>query len=311
MMLEGFSDDTIEKMKRLCDLLSAIQNSEFISKRLSLYGGTALNFLYLNCPRLSEDLDYNYRHIDRSDWGATRDKIDEDIKWILKSLGYEKSNVKINAHYNQCRFHLNYITKTGIKDDIKIEIGYMRRIPDLNNDYIKRFNHLTSREKIMVMTPIKEELFANKFATMISRSRPYLNHRDIFDVYSISKETFDKRLFVEMVAIETMLMDMPYDSLVQIKGQLIKGKTSGRIEHLINRKINFENMRKEVANFSEKIIKDLSFYKLDKIIDSFYNSGELKIEIFNFKDKLNPHLREHPQLKWLRKNKKFDISVPD
>ena len=158
MILEGFSDDTIEKMKRLCDLLSAIQNSEFISKRLSLYGGTALNFLYLNCPRLSEDLDYNYRHIDESDWGATRDKIDEDIKWILKSLGYEKSNVKINARYNQCRFHLNYITKTGIKDDIKIEIGYMRRIPDLNNDYIKRFNHLTSREKIRVMTPIKEEL---------------------------------------------------------------------------------------------------------------------------------------------------------
>ena len=57
MTLEGFSADTIEKMKRLCDLLSAIQNSEFISKRLSLYGGTALNFIYLNNPRLSEDLD--------------------------------------------------------------------------------------------------------------------------------------------------------------------------------------------------------------------------------------------------------------
>ena len=83
MMMKGFSTNTIEKMRRLCDILSAIQNSTFLSQRLSLYGGTAINFVYLDCPRLSEDLDFNYRHIDNSDWGTTREKIDETIKWIL------------------------------------------------------------------------------------------------------------------------------------------------------------------------------------------------------------------------------------
>lgn len=303
MRLKGFSDNIIEKINRLCDLLSAMQNSEILSKRLSLYGGTALNFLYLNQPRLSEDLDYNYRHIDKQDWGKIRDRIDKHLKWIINSLGYKQENLNINSRYNQCRFHLRYVTETGIKDDIKIEIGYMRRIPDLNEDYIKTFNHPITREKIQVMTPIKEELFANKFATMISRSKPYLNQRDIFDVYSISKENFDIRLFLEMVTIETILMDMSYNSLLQTKKQLIKGKTSGKIEHLINRKINFENIIDEVTNFSDKIIKDLSSYKLDKTIDSFYNTGELNIDAFTFKDKLNPNLSEHPQLKWLRENK--------
>ena len=156
MTLEGFSSDTIEKMKRLCDLLLAIQNSEFISKRLSLYGGTALNFLYLNNPRLSEDLDYNYRHIDKEDWSKIRDRIDRDLKWILDSLGYKKDDVKINSLYNQCRFHLNYISETGVKDDLKIEIGYMRRFPNLNEDCIKSFNHLTKEGKISFMPHIQK-----------------------------------------------------------------------------------------------------------------------------------------------------------
>ena len=304
MTLKGFSSATIEKMKRLCDLLLAIQSSEFISKRLSLYGGTALNFIYLNNPRLSEDLDYNYRHIDKEDWGKTRDKIDKNLKWILDSLGYKKDEIKINSLYNQCRFHLNYISETGVKDDLKIEIGYMRRFPNLNEDCIKSFNHLTKGEKIKVMTPCKEELFANKFATMISRSKAYLNPRDIFDVYSISKENFNQRLFIDLVAIESMLMEMSYTTLLQIKERLMDGKPSGKIEHLINRKINFENIISDVVSFSNKTIKELSSNKLDKTIDCFYDSGKLNLEAFRFKDKLNPHLKEHPQLGWLRKKQK-------
>ena len=68
MAFVGFSTDIIEKMERLCDILAAIQRSKFVAERLSLYGGTALNFIYLDQPRLSEDLDFNYRHIDEEDW---------------------------------------------------------------------------------------------------------------------------------------------------------------------------------------------------------------------------------------------------
>ena len=304
MTLKGFSSDTIEKMKRLCDLLSAIQNAEFISKRLSLYGGSALNFLYLNNPRLSEDLDYNYRHIDKEDWSKIRDRIDKDLKWILNSLGYKKEDIKINSLYNQCRFHLNYISETGVKDDLKIEIGYMRRFPNLDKDCIKSFNHLTKEGKIRVMTPIKEELFANKFATMVSRSKAYLNPRDIFDVYSISKEKFNQRLFLDLVAIEAMLMGMSYTTLFKIKERLMNGKPSGKIEHLINRKIDFENILSNVVSFSNKTIKDLSSYKLDSIINCFYDSGKLNLEAFRSKDKLNINLKENPQLQWLRKKQK-------
>ncbi len=59
----GFSVREIEKVLRISDLLEDISNVKFLQKRLSLYGGTALNFIYFqDVPRLSVDLDFNYRH---------------------------------------------------------------------------------------------------------------------------------------------------------------------------------------------------------------------------------------------------------
>ena len=272
---------------------------------MSLYGGTALNLLYLDQPRLSEDLDFNYRHIDEEDWGKVREKIDDDLKWIINSLGYNKKDIKINSLYNFCRFHIKYISRTGIKDDIKIEIGYMRRFPNLKKDCIKSFNHLTKGEKIKIKTPNKEELFANKFVTMISRSKTYLNLRDIFDVYSISKQKFDHNLFFELIALEAILMDQSFSKISQIKERLVKDKHSGRIKHLIRKEVTEKDIMQAVIKFSVKTIQELAKYKIDDIIERFYSTGELELEQFKFKEKLHPELSKHPQLLWLRKKKRY------
>lgn len=303
MTLQGFSQEIREKIDRLCDLLDSIEGSEFLSNRLSLYGGTALNFLYLDQPRLSEDIDFNYRHIDEEDWGEVRDRIDENLKWIIDSLGYEDEQLNINPKHNQCRFHLSYTSERGIENDIKIEIGYMRRYPDLKEDTFKSFDHLTKGKRIEVMTPKKEELFANKFATMISRSKTYLNPRDIFDVHSISRERFDNRLFLELVTIEIIMMNMPYSSLAKIEKRLPEGEVSGEMEHLIRSEFLLEDILLEVTSFSKEIVDDLSSIGLDNAIDHFYETGDLDLENFEYKKKFHPQLQEHPQLEWLRKIK--------
>ncbi len=66
MSLEGFSPEVKEKIDRLCDLLESIAKSEFLKKRLSLYGGTALNFLYFDQPRLSDLEELKIPHLSRS-----------------------------------------------------------------------------------------------------------------------------------------------------------------------------------------------------------------------------------------------------
>jgi hypothetical protein len=115
---------------------------------------------------------------------------------------------------------------------------------------------------------------------------------------------FDRRLFIDLVAFEAMLMDMSYSNLKQCKEQLTNRKPSGRIEHLTKGEIIFEDIISDVLAFSEIIIQEISEYEIDNIIKRFYMTGELDLERFRFKDQLHIRLPEHPQLQWLRKKYK-------
>jgi len=80
----GFNVREIEKVCRISDLLEDISAVKFLQDRLSLYGGTALTFIYSQeIFRLSVDLDLNYRHLDTKDWGEVRNEIDQKIKDLL------------------------------------------------------------------------------------------------------------------------------------------------------------------------------------------------------------------------------------
>ena len=63
MDLDVLRPDIIEKITRISDILVRIGQDSLLRDALCLYGGTALNFLHFpETPRLSEDLDFNYRH---------------------------------------------------------------------------------------------------------------------------------------------------------------------------------------------------------------------------------------------------------
>jgi hypothetical protein len=144
---------------------------------------------------------------------------------------------------------------------------------------------------------------------MISRSKTYLNLRDIFDVYSISKQKFDHNLFIELVAVEALLTDRSYSQLSQIKERLAEDKHSGRIEHLIKKEFTYKDIIPAVTKFSENTIHELAKYKIDDIMERFYITGELELEKFRFKEKLHHDLSKHPQLLWIRKKKKYKKEI--
>jgi len=56
----GFNRDTYEKVLRLIDVLAFINQDIYLKQRLALKGGTAINLLEFNLPRLSVDLDLDY-----------------------------------------------------------------------------------------------------------------------------------------------------------------------------------------------------------------------------------------------------------
>jgi len=131
----GFNPVQIEKVLRISDILEKISSVPFMRKRLALYGGTALAFVHFEeIERLSVDIDFNYRHIDDADWGDVRDQIDANMKIILYGLGYTDDDIRINSSHPLNRFTVKYTNHTGRPDEVKIETGYMRRIPVLEAD---------------------------------------------------------------------------------------------------------------------------------------------------------------------------------
>ena len=56
----GYRQEIIEKVIWLMELLNAIAEDSYLSRRLVLKGGTALNLFYFDLPRLSVDADLNY-----------------------------------------------------------------------------------------------------------------------------------------------------------------------------------------------------------------------------------------------------------
>lgn len=56
----GFNRDTYEKVLRLMDVLEFLNQDDLLKERLALKGGTAINLLEFNLPRLSVDIDLDY-----------------------------------------------------------------------------------------------------------------------------------------------------------------------------------------------------------------------------------------------------------
>lgn len=296
----GFDEKTIEKMYRICDILQRISYVGFTKERLSLYGGTSLHFLHFkNVPRLSMDIDFNFRDLKTSDWGKDRDKIDNIIKKVLSDLTYSKNEIKIQAEYPITRFTVNYKTKNEQRDSIKIEIGYMRRIPIFKNDQKLSFPHFKTDEKIELKTPISEELYGNKFCTLLYRYKDpaVISSRDLFDVYIISKSTFDNELFEKAMIIDSLMRPEPRIYNRNPEGIVKNVSIDNQLLNLVrNRKIP-EDLKTKSQRFINTLIST-SKEKYTEIIDKFYDNHEFDPTLFKKDDDINSNISSHPSIIW-------------
>jgi len=287
-------------MYRICDILQRISHVDFTKERLSLYGGTSLHFLHFkNVPRLSMDIDFNFRDLKTSDWEKDRDKIDNIIKKILSDLTYSKNEIKIQAQYPITRFTVHYKTKNEQRDSIKIEIGYMRRIPIFKNDQKLSFPHFKTDEKIELKTPISEELYGNKFCTLLYRYKDpaVISSRDLFDVYIISKSTFDNELFEKAMIIDSLMRPEPRIYNRNPEGIVKNVSIDNQLLNLVrNRKIP-EDLKTKSQRFINTLIST-SKEKYAEIIDTFYDHHEFDPTLFKKDDDINSNISSHPSIIW-------------
>lgn len=285
----------IEKVVRISDVLERISSITFLNKRLSLYGGTALNFIYFpDIPRLSFDLDFNYRQVSDTDWGKEREEIDRQLKLLLGDLGYR--NIALQPTYPLLRMDVKYVGVKGMKDSFKIEIGYLRRMSILRNDSSADFSHIGNNEQIKVRTPLKEELFSNKVATLLSRKRSI----DLFDVSIISTLDFNWKLFKNCFVIEGIMLGFnPLE--IDISAFLEKISLDSYLKMRLKNKYLPDKMYNDVEGLLECLFDDLDEKDVG-FIQSFYKGGELKSQLLDNQD-FNPLIMHHPLILWMLEKK--------
>ncbi len=288
----GFSHvDEFEKVLRLKDVLKLIFEDKVLSKQLVLKGGTAINLLWFDLPRLSVDIDLNYiGALEKKEMEVGRSTIVQPrLESILKSLKYK---VETKLDYANNVYELRYINSNNGNSVIKLDINYLHRVPVFK--LIEKTPKIIGREDdFSVITLSIEELYAGKLKALFDRG----TSRDLFDVYMLVKDYKDKfdegrlkKCFIFLGTIGISGFDkVDLEKITKINQTSFKNILKSMLRNSNN--ITLDEMRDFIKPFLEKMI---TFNKSEKhFINSFINKKELLPEVL-FESKDFDFLKKYP-----------------
>lgn len=182
----GFDLDMLEKLYHLTRILEAICRNDVLHSNLTLKGGTALNLMYLDIPRISIDLDFNFTgSVERETMKAMRPKVEEAVETIGGNIEYGVAPRP--PSYIMSRHYLRYHNIRGIKDHVKVEVNYLDRLPLGKIVRRKSPTLFPDLQQFPVRTYTLEELAAQKIRAYVERGEP----RDMYDLYRLSMQRVD------------------------------------------------------------------------------------------------------------------------
>lgn len=294
----GFHVDIVEKVYRLTLLLMEINGVPELSKKLVLKGGTAINFIYFNVPRLSIDIDMDYLGVAKENMIKDREKIRDILLRIFKKHGYK---VIEKEEYALLQFTLGYKNTAGNMDRIKLEINFFNRVP-VFQPVKKRFKNFFELKNFKVTTLVIEELFGRKLRALVTRGAP----RDLYDVYKLFTSGIEinmeklRKCFIFYLCCHSDPRKISLELVESIGQHSIKTDLLPLLRK--GEKIDAEEMKKVVI----PIIRD--FMKFDeneiKYIEELYDRKNHKPELLFEGLNYNKELSEHPGIKWKIKGMK-------
>ncbi len=288
--ITGFNIDILEKTYHLMRTLKEIYEDKLLSNNITLKGGTSLNFLYLDIPRLSIDLDFNFTgSIDKDKTIKLRPNIEDNIEKLSEQLGYKI--VRKPPSYILSRYNLQYQTIRNTKDHIKIEINYLERKPI--GKIIEK--HITTLfpdiDSFKIKTYTLEELAAQKIKACIERTEA----RDIYDIYRISKQDLNLELLQKYVTIYYCMTNgnIDIESFLGSIREYNLDKLKQEIQQFIRNTedIKAEEIQKDTIHFLEKVLN--LGEKEKEFINIFYRKQKIRYDLL-FKDRID--IKNHPSL---------------
>ena len=178
----GFQAEPLEKVLHFLDLLNAIRSHPYLTERLVLKGGTALNLFLQDAPRLSVDIDLNYiGSLDRDVMLAEKPIVEQAIHAVCARQKLEVNRVP--GEHAGGKWRLGYDRVNGGSGRLELDLNYLLRAP-LWPPERRDSLPLASIRATRVPVLDSHELVAGKLAALFGRTAS----RDLFDAHRLLVE---------------------------------------------------------------------------------------------------------------------------
>ncbi len=301
----GFRLEIVEKVLRLVGILDRIDCHDQLAGAWLLKGGTALNLLHLEVPRLSVDIDLNY--VGFSDVEAMREARPVFERALTSCCEREGCTVRrAPTEHAGGKYRLRYTSVFGGAQNLEVDINYVSRIPLWGSRRIKvRFPPGLDLE---VPTLRLEELAAGKFAALVDRTAA----RDAFDaarLLELAPDLVERPRF--RIAFLCFLAGVRKDARrFEAEGSLLSPLIIKRdLEPLLRRGSGPETGRPiDVAEWIHRtvspILEELLTWSTNetRFLDKLLDEGVIEADLLSKETDIQDRIREQPMLKWKAQN---------
>jgi predicted nucleotidyltransferase component of viral defense system len=175
----GFREEAVEKVLYLTAILARFRTHPVLQNAWALKGGTAINLLHLDVPRLSVDLDVNFiGGADLQAMQAARPAFERAVEACCEREGCQVRRAP--GEHAGGKYRLRYLGGVGGSGTLELDVNFVQRVSLFGVEERRpRFPPDGEAPAVPVLT--LEELAAGKCTALLTRVAP----RDAFDMWQL------------------------------------------------------------------------------------------------------------------------------
>ncbi len=308
----GFQPEALEKVMRLLDLLEALRAHPFLTDRMVLKGGTALNLFILDVPRLSVDIDLNYvGGVARDTMMAERPTVEKAIGAVCARQGIRVR--RIPGDHAGGKWRMTYDRAAGGTGALGLDVNFIHRIP-LWDPVVRDSLQVagSAAHSVLVLDP--HELVAGKLSALFSRSVS----RDLFDVHALlAREGLDRRKLRLAFVVYGAMSRRDWRTVSSDDVNMDAGEADRRLLPLLRADLVPERHGLEdwcalmVAECRDRLVGLLPLEPQEiEFLDQVNDRGEIVPDLLTDERSLRERIHSHPGLLWKALNVRRRAGLP-
>jgi hypothetical protein len=297
----GFRPDVVEKVLRLHGILGRLDQHEITQGTWLLKGGTALNLLHLDVPRLSVDIDVNY--VGAVDVEGMRRGRPDFERALTSCCAREGCDVRrAPSEHAGGKFRMRYPSVLGGSQNLEVDVSYVARVPMWGG--IRTRIRFPPDSDLEIPTLTLEELAAGKFAALVQRETvrdafdaanlltlmPDLTQRPMFRIafvcFAAGSRTDPRQLQRADVVLTERTIEQDLDPLLRRDGQ--------------GTHLTLNALRDWIAQTVEPALAPLLAWSTreSRFLDLLLDRGEIVAEALHDEPDVQERIRRQPMIKW-------------